>query len=69
MIGTKISPEFYNCGNCKRDLKVSDYRSSQTPTRLTEKDDVHVHYSPNYYPFTLMCTCGHLTVVTDIKPE
>ncbi len=63
MLRTKISPDYYSCGNCKRDLKVSEYRTSQTPDV-----DVHIHYSPSLYPFTLMCTCGHYTVVTDVKP-
>lgn len=65
--GTKMEPDFYACGNCKRDLKVSEYRTRQTPDVESEEDDVHIHYSPNYYPFTLMCTCGHYTVVTDVR--
>ncbi len=65
---TKIVPNYYTCGNCKRDLKVRDYQTSQTPDMELERDSIHIHFSPNMYPFTLMCTCGHYTVVTDVRP-
>lgn len=66
---TKHTPDYYPCGNCGRDLKVSEYSSYCSPDIKAKRSDVHVHYSPNYYPFTLMCTCGNYTVVTDVKPS
>lgn len=66
--GRLAMPDYYPCGHCKRDLKVSEYLSyGSFGNTEVQRSNVHVHYSPNYSPFTLMCTCGHYTVVTDVR--
>ena len=66
MKNLKKTPQFYDCSNCKRTLAVERYKAQARPD--PKHETVQVHYSPNYLPFTLMCTCGYYTVITDESP-
>ena len=66
MKNLKKAPQFYDCSHCKRTLAVESYKTQTRPD--PESETVHVHYSPNYLPFIVMCICGHYTVVVDELP-
>ena len=62
----KKVPELYDCAQCKRHLTVKDYKISTRPDPASET--VHIHFSPNHFPFIVCCSCGHYTVVVDELP-
>lgn len=58
-------PEMYRCGNpaCERNLLVSGYKARVPEGTAPER--VHRVQESGMPPFTLMCTCGHYTVVSE----
>jgi len=61
-MGPKV-PEHYECANpsCRRTLQTRYYMMDRVGNAVPE--EVHQVFAPNLPLFTLMCTCGHYTVV------
>jgi hypothetical protein len=62
----KRLPDTYRCGNgaCGRNLEMHKYQIPNRPPGSAEQEGkVHRQKMPDYWSFTLMCTCGHYTVV------
>lgn len=57
-------PEMYRCRNpaCERNVLVSGYLA--TVPKGTAPGRVHSVEESGVLPFTLMCSCGHYTVVS-----
>lgn len=61
-------PETYPCGGCKRDLNVMDYKDIY-PDDTVPTEKIHRHYNSHIMSFSMMCTCGHYTIVDWPKPS
>lgn len=63
------NPVAYNCANpaCGRSLVLSGYGGLH-PREDTPEDHIHRIVSFDIPGFTLLCTCGHYTVVAAHHP-
>jgi hypothetical protein len=61
--------DMYECANpgCNRRLETEKY-SVSVPSSGVAADRIHPVLEPSLPAFTLLCTCGHFTVVTPARP-
>ncbi len=62
-VNDKVKLEFYLCAKCKCDLEISEHKT-KSPSRPIYRDDVSIHYTKMFAPFTVKCHCGHFTIVS-----
>jgi hypothetical protein len=72
MNGAARMPEMYKCGGCGRALLVEGvggYEMPSGPPVDTPEDRISRIIDPRTPGFTLLCTCGHWTVVDPRSEE
>lgn len=56
------TPKIFKCAHCGRALEIAKY-SGACPATDTPTERVHVVKSSALASLTMLCTCGHYTIV------